>query len=193
GILIDKAEGLVYSKVPAPSQEQIQESLLDAQENCFAVGLTTVTDCGMSYRMIPIIDSLQKTSKLKMRIYGMLSGSERNFEYLFENGPVKTDRLHIRSFKIMADGALGSRGACLLEPYSDRPAYRGFLLNDKKYFQEVAERLAKSDFQMNTHAIGDSANREILTIYANVLKGKNDRRWRIEHAQVIHPDDFKLF
>lgn len=193
GILVDNAEGLVNSKVPPASQKQIHEALLDAQKNCFAVGLTSVTDCGIDYRMIPVIDELQKSKQLKMRIYGMLSDNQANFDYLFKNGAFKTDLLNVRSFKVYADGALGSRGACLLEPYNDKPGYSGFLLSDKKHFAEVAQKIADKGFQMNTHAIGDSANRQILNVYAKVLKGKNDQRWRIEHAQVVSQVDFKLF
>lgn len=193
GILVDNAEGLVYAKIPSPDKKQIEESLLDAQANCFAVGLTTVTDCGISHKLIPVIDALQKSNKLKMRIYGMLHDSKENFDYLFKNGAFKTERLNVNSFKVYADGALGSRGARLLEPYSDKPGSSGFLLSDKKHYAEVARQIAEKGFQMNTHAIGDSANREILKVYARVLKGKNDRRWRIEHAQVVNQADFKLF
>ena len=193
GILVDNAEGLIYSKMPDPDKKQIQESLLDAQKNCFAAGLTSVTDCGIHHSLIPVIDELQKNNQLKMRLYGMLSDNKANFDYLFKNGAFKTDRLNVRSFKVFADGALGSRGACLLQPYSDKPASSGFLLRDKNHYAEVARKIADKGFQMNTHAIGDSANREILKVYAKVLKGKNDRRWRIEHAQVINEADFQLF
>ena len=193
GILVDNAEGLVYSKIPAPDKNQVQEALLDAQRNCFAVGLTTVTDCGIDNSLVPVIDELQKGKQLKMRIYAMLSDNKANFDYLFKTGAFKTDRLNVSSFKVYADGALGSRGACLLEPYSDKPTSSGFLLSDKKHYAEVAQMLADKGFQMNTHAIGDSANREILNVYAKALKGKNDRRWRIEHAQVVNQGDFDLF
>ncbi len=193
GILVDNAQGRVYSKIPPASGKQIREAFMDAQKNCFAAGLTSVTDCGMSSEMIPVIDELQKSRELKMRIYGMLSDDKANYDYLFKNGAFKTERLNVRSFKVYADGALGSRGACLLEPYSDKPGYSGFLLSDKKHFAEVAKEIADAGFQMNTHAIGDSANREILKVYAGVLKGKNDYRWRIEHAQVVNKADFKLF
>ena len=99
----------------------------------------------------------------------------------------------MRSFKVYADGALGSRGACLLEPYNDRPDWKGFLLSDPAHFDSVAHLLITTDLQMCTHAIGDSGNRTILNIYAKYLAGKNDRRWRIEHAQVINQNDFNLF
>lgn len=193
GILIDNAEGLVNAKIPPATAKQIAESLLDAQKNCFAVGLTTVTDCGISHELIPIMSDLHKENKLKMRIYAMLSDNPVNYDYLFKNGAIKTDRLNVRSFKVYMDGALGSRGACLLHPYSDKPNTSGFLLSAKTHFEEVAKKIAEKGFQMNTHAIGDSANREILNIYGRVLKGKNDARWRIEHAQVVNKDDFKLF
>ena len=193
GILVDNAQGAVYAKIPDQTEAQIKESLLDAQKNCFAVGLTTVTDCGISHHLIPVITELQENKQLKMRIYGMLHDDKGNYDFLFKNGAIKTDRLNVRSFKVYMDGALGSRGACLLEPYSDKPGYSGFLLSDKKHFAEVAQKIADAGFQMNTHAIGDSANREILNVYAKVLKGKNDFRWRIEHAQVVNQADFKLF
>lgn len=193
GILVDNAEGLVFSKVPPASGKQIREAFMDAQRNCFARGLTSVTDCGIGSDLIPVIEELQKANELKMRIYGMLSDSKANYDYLFKQGAIKTERLNVRSFKVYMDGALGSRGACLLEPYNDKKGYSGFLLSDKKHFEEVAQKIAGKGFQMNTHAIGDSANREILNIYARVLKGKNDLRWRIEHAQVVNEADFKLF
>jgi predicted amidohydrolase YtcJ len=101
--------------------------------------------------------------------------------------------LDVRGFKVYADGALGSRGACLLQPYDDQKNWKGFLLSNQKHFQEIAEKIAAKGFQMCTHCIGDSANRVILKIYASVLKGKNDHRWRIEHAQVISPEDFHYF
>lgn len=193
GILVDNAQATVYSKIPDQTEAQIKESLLDAQKNCFAAGLTTVTDCGISHHLIPVITELQRNNQLKMRIYGMLHDDKENYDFLFKNGAIKTDRLNVRSFKVYMDGALGSRGACLLEPYTDKPGYSGFLLSDKKHFAEVAQKIADAGFQMNTHAIGDSANREILNVYAKVLKGKNDFRWRVEHAQVVNQADFKLF
>jgi hypothetical protein len=166
---------------------------LDAQKNCFAVGLTTIDDCGLGYEAVEFIEKLQADKSLKMRLYVMLSDAEKNFDYLFKRGKIKTDRLNVRSFKVYADGALGSRGACLLQPYSDMPNKSGFLLSDIKHFEEVAKKINEHDFQMCTHAIGDSANRSILKIYNQVLGGKNDKRWRIEHAQVVSPSDFKLF
>jgi hypothetical protein len=193
GILIDNAIDLVSAKIPAPTPAQVQKGLMDAQRNCFEVGLTTVDDCGLDYTEVQFIDNMQKSGALKMRIYAMLSDAQRNYEFLFKNGKIKTDFLNVRSFKVYADGALGSRGAALLQPYSDRQDWYGFLLSQPQHFDSVANIIHKNGFQMCTHAIGDSGNRTILNIYGKYLGGKNDLRWRIEHAQVVNNADFHLF
>ncbi len=128
-----------------------------------------------------------------MRIYAMASGTPENLDYYLNHGIVKTDRLHVCCFKFYADGALGSRGACLLQPYLDKPDQQGFLLNPPQFYKDAASRIANSPFQMATHCIGDSANRFILQVYAEVLKPGNDRRWRIEHAQIVNENDFDTF
>ncbi len=193
GVLVDNATELVYSKIPQPSVNKLKEALLDAQQNCFAAGLTTIDDCGVDYRVALLIDSLQKKNELKMRLFVMLSDAKQNFDFLFSNGKIKTDRLNVRAFKVYADGALGSRGACLLQPYSDKPDWNGFLLSSIAHFDSVANIIYEHGFQMCTHAIGDSGNRVILNTYAKYLKGKNDLRWRIEHSQVVNENDFHLF
>ncbi|MBS1745950.1 MAG: amidohydrolase [Bacteroidetes bacterium] len=193
GILIDNATALVYSKIPEPTAEQTKEALQDAQENCFADGLTTVSDCGLDYPTILFIDSLQKKGDLKIKVYAMLSDSKKNLDFAFTHGKIKTGRLSVYAFKFFADGALGSRGACLLQPYSDKPGWFGFLLSPQEHFDSAAKIISEKGWQMCTHAIGDSGNRMILHIYAKYLKGKNDLRWRIEHAQIINENDFKLF
>ena len=193
GILVDNAIDLVSAKIPSATAAEAKKALLDAQSNCFAVGLTTVDDCGLDFDQVQIIDSAQRSGELKMRIYAMLSDAKKNFDFMMSNGKIKTDRLNVRAFKVYADGALGSRGACLLQPYSDRPGWVGFLLSNKEHFDSVANVLHEKGLQMCTHAIGDSGNRMILNTYAKYLKGKNDLRWRIEHSQVVNLDDFKLF
>ena len=193
GIMVDNAQGIITRKIPPPTDQYVQTAFLDAQKNCFAVGLTTVDDCGLPYTMVNTIASLQHKGALKMRMYVMLSDQPENYEYLFKRGAYKTPSLNVRAFKVYADGALGSRGACLLKPYADSAKWRGFLLSQQKHFQEVAQKIYDKGFQMCTHAIGDSANRVMLKIYAGVLKGKNDRRWRIEHSQIVAPEDVKLF
>lgn len=193
GLLVDNAVDLVSAKIPAATTAQIAKALNMAQNNCFAVGLTTVDDCGLDYTEVQTLDSLQQRGELKMRIYAMLSDAPRNYDFLFAKGPIKTDLLHVRSFKVYADGALGSRGACLLQPYTDKPGWSGFLLSPQNHFDSVARILYNKGFQICTHAIGDSGNRVVLDIYARYLKGNNDLRWRVEHAQVVSPEDFHKF
>jgi predicted amidohydrolase YtcJ len=193
GILIDNATNLIENILPKPTKADYEKWLLAAQDNCFSQGLTTVTDCGLMYDDVEKIDVLQKESKLYMRLFVMLSDATENYNHYLAKGPYKTDKLFVNGFKVYADGALGSRGACLLHPYSDKPSWTGFLLNTKAHYDSIAALLVNTKFQMCTHAIGDSANREILNIYNKYLKGKNDKRWRIEHAQVVNEADFNLF
>lgn len=193
GLLVDNAVELVSNKIPPPDEKKATKILLDAQKNCFAAGLTTIDDCGLNFDAVEFIEKMHNNKSLKMRMYVMLSDAEKNYDYLFKRGKIKTDRLNVRSFKVYADGALGSRGACLLHPYTDMPTKSGFLLSDRKHFEEVSKKINEHGFQMCTHAIGDLANRTILKIYNQVLGGKNDKRWRIEHAQVIAQSDFNLF
>lgn len=199
GVLIDNATELL--QIPEASNAQLAEGLLMAQENCFAVGLTTIDDAGLSKPMIEFIDSLQRANQLKMRIYAMVSDDPRWMEHYLENGFYQTDRLNVRSFKFYGDGALGSRGACLREPYHDEPGYFGLMLSSEDHFRESAQKLAEAGFQMNTHAIGDSANHLLLEIYWDTFNAynegretkKSDFRWRIEHAQVVSENDFEKF
>jgi predicted amidohydrolase YtcJ len=193
GILIDNAIDVVSANISRNSEAQILKAVKQAEENCFAVGLTTIDDCGLSSASVEKIKKLHSSGELKMRLYVMLSDEKNNYDYLEKSGAIKTDRLNVRSFKVYGDGALGSRGACLLEPYSDKPGHLGFLLSNPEHFDSVAARIISKGFQMCTHAIGDSGNRTILNIYAKYLKGKNDLRWRIEHAQVVNKNDFNLF
>lgn len=193
GILIDNGIDLITAKIPPANKEQLKKAILAAQKNCFAVGLTTVDDCGLPFESVDLIKEMQAANELKMRLYIMLSDDRKNFDYLEKTGIIKTDRLHVKGFKVYGDGALGSRGACLLEPYSDKPGHSGFLLSKPEHFDSVANWISQKGFQMCTHAIGDSGNRTMLNIYARYLKGKNDLRWRIEHAQVVNKNDFELF
>ena len=193
GVLIDDAKEMVSNFIPKLSKEDFAKRLLAAEKNCFAVGLTTITDCGLNYKDVDAIDTLQQQGKLNMRLYVMLSDDKENFAHYLPRGPYKTDKLFVKGFKFYADGALGSRGACLLQPYNDRKDWKGFLLSSIAHFDSSAQLLAGTEFQMCTHAIGDSGNRMILNVYNKVLKGKNDKRWRIEHAQIIHENDFDLF
>ena len=193
GVLVDNAESLVMNYWPVSTKDDAINALMEAQRVCFGYGLTTVNDAGLSIEAINLIDSLQKTGDLKMRVYAMASATQKNMDYFIDKGIIKTDRLNVRSFKFYADGALGSRGAIMRDPYTDKPGHFGLLVNDIKTLKETAARIAKSDYQMNTHAIGDSANHAVLNTYKDVLSGKPNRRWKIEHAQIVSAEDFPLF
>ena len=194
GLLVDNAVSVVDKIMPPVTKEDYKNWLISAQQNCFATGLTTITDCGLSPADIDQVDALQKSNDLKMRLYVMLSDKPESYtSKYFTDGGYVTDRLSVKGVKVYGDGALGSRGACLLQPYADKAGWSGFLLSSQAHFDSIAAKLINTDFQMCTHAIGDSANRTILNVYAKYLKGKNDKRWRIEHAQIIHPADFHLF
>ena len=193
GVLIDNAKGLVYNSIPAVNKQTYTQWLQAAQKNCFAQGLTTVTDCGLDISDINFIDILQREGKIDMRLFAMVSDNPENLTAYLKRGPYKTDKLFVNGFKVYADGALGSRGACLLHNYEDRKDWSGFLLANISHYDSLASVLAATNFQMCTHAIGDSANRQILNIYNKCLQKGNDKRWRIEHAQVVNPNDFNLF
>ncbi|MGB0778178.1 MAG: amidohydrolase [Flavobacteriaceae bacterium] len=193
GVLIDAAMQAVYDQVPPPTTSEEISSLKKAEEICLSYGLTTVDDAGLPRETIELIDSLQNNGALQIRIYAMVSASDDNLDYYLAKGISKTDRLNVRSFKFYGDGALGSRGATLREPYTDRHAHYGALINSVERFENTAKRIAASEFQMNTHAIGDSTNHLVLHTYKEVLKGQKDRRWRIEHAQIVSPEDFSYF
>jgi predicted amidohydrolase YtcJ len=153
-----------------------------------------VDEAGLMKSDIELIKELQAQGQLKMRIYAMLADDSLNFAHYLKAGIDTTDRLSVRSFKFYADGALGSRGACLLAPYDDVLPYNsGLMLNTPLHFRSKAYDLRKAGFQMCTHAIGDSANRVILDIYGEVVGDLADHRWRIEHAQVVHQDDIGKF
>lgn len=193
GVLIDNAMNLLSDKLPEMSESQKKALIQKAEANCFAVGITSLAEAGLDKYQIDLLDEMQKDSLLKMRIYAMINPTAENMEYYFSNGHYKRDYLNVRSFKIYGDGALGSRGACLIEPYADDEDNYGFLRSEPQVFDSLAKLIFAKDFQMNTHCIGDSANRAITNIYAKYLKGKNDRRWRIEHAQVLADNDFSKF
>lgn len=193
GMLIDNAVDLVKSKLPPISKKEMEEALLGAQQNCLAAGLTTLDDAGLMKNEIDLIDSLQQQHRLKLRIYAMLSDSAPNYAACLEKGPYKTARLNVRAFKFYADGALGSRGACLHHDYEDKKNWKGFLLSSRQHFARQAELLAAKGFQVNTHCIGDSALSLILDIYKKHCGPGSNRRWRLEHAQIVAPGNFACF
>lgn len=193
GVLLDNAMDMVKKIMPEASKQSKIKALEIAQKDCFSVGLTSVCDAGLEAQDIELIKSLQENDQINMRIYAMLTPTEETLEKILKKGQIITDKLTVRSIKLYADGALGSRGACLIHDYSDRPNWKGMILSPMAYYDTLCQLADQYNYQVNTHAIGDSANRIMLKLYSKYLKKNNDKRWRIEHAQVIHPDDFHYF
>ena len=193
GILVDNPMDLIYKIIPKPNRKIQIAALLDAEKVMFKNGLTTINDAGLDPEIIDLIDSLQKAKAMKLNVYAMISANQKNIDLYLKKGIYKTDNLDVRSFKMYADGALGSRGACMHKSYSDMPKQFGALLSPISKMKSIAKQIANSPFQLNSHAIGDSANTVLLKIYKEVLAGKKDRRWKIEHAQVIREQDFDYF
>jgi len=192
GIFLENAADALKKAIPPVSRKGKETALMKAQRNCFAVGLTSVHDAGLPHDDIALIDSLQEKGDLKMRIYSMMSPDEKNMAQLVK-GPIVKPRLHVASIKLFADGALGSRGAKLLAPYSDASETSGIFVNEKDYLTSICRKAYEAGFQINTHCIGDAAVKRMLDIYQEILGGPNDRRWRIEHAQIVAPEDFARF
>ena len=196
GIFIDNAMDLIFKQIPEPTDSEKKEAILKAQEDCLAVGLTTLDIAGIDYKDVELIQNLHHSKELKIRIYAMISDNKENFSYFIDSigEPILEPKLTVRSFKFFADGSLGSRGACLLKPYSDlKNNQYGQILSDLGEYKNKLNTLYEYGFQACTHAIGDSANREILKAYSKILKEYNDKRWRIEHAQCIDPNDLHYF
>ena len=193
GVLVDNPMALVDKVIPEASLQQKIQALKDAEKISLDYGLTTVNDAGLPRDIIELIDSLQQADELSIRVYAMVSNYPENLDYFLNKGIIKTDELNVRSVKVYGDGALGSRGAALRAPYSDKPGHFGAMVTPVDQIEALAERIAATDYQMNTHAIGDSANIVVLRAYKKALEGKTDRRWKVEHAQVITPSDFDYF
>jgi predicted amidohydrolase YtcJ len=193
GILIDSPMRLVRNSIPPPSREVSIAALKEAEQICLANGLTTVNDAGLDRSIIELIDSLQQANSMKIKVYAMVSNTEDNLDYFLNKGIIKTDRLNVRSVKVYADGALGSRGAALRQSYSDKDNHFGAMITAPNKLEQLAKRLANAGYQMNTHAIGDSANVSVLRAYKKALENYPDARWKIEHAQIVTPADFDQF
>ena len=193
GVLIDNAMDQVYAALPKPTKQQQTTALLAAQGIAFKNGLTTVDDAGLDKEQLQLIESLHEEGVLDIRVYGMISNNPENLAYYLEKGPIQTERLNIRSVKVYADGALGSRGAALKKEYSDAPGNHGSFVTPVDQIEALAYVLAKKGFQMNTHAIGDAANYEVLNAYKKALTIDADPRWRIEHAQIVSLEDREFF
>jgi predicted amidohydrolase YtcJ len=193
GVLIDTAQGLVERKIPPATDEQIRRRLERAARECARLGITTVHDAGVGTRELSAYRALIREGRLPIRVYAMIGGAGSLWTEYLKRGPETGERLTVRSIKLMADGAMGSRGAAFQEPYSDDPGNTGLLMLTRPQIERIAKEAAAHGFQVNTHAIGDRAIHTVLEAYGAVLGGHNDRRFRIEHAQCVAPPDFELF
>ena len=193
GILIDTPMGLVWNTYPEKDKAYYIKALKDAEKKCLEFGLTTIDEAGTNRFVIDLVDSLQQAGEMSIRIYAMITKDTSNLEYYLNKGIVKTDRLNLRSVKVWADGALGSRGAAMKDEYSDQPGKHGAMITDEAELTSLAKRIVNAGYQMNTHAIGDSANISVLRVYTEILKNEEDPRWRVEHAQIVSNSDFNYF
>jgi hypothetical protein len=193
GILVDRAMGLVGAKIPRASYAQVKRQLELAAKECARLGLTGVHDAGVGADVLRAYRELIAEGKMPVRIYAMIGGDGALWREYLAKGPEVGEFLTVRAIKLMGDGALGSRGAALWQPYTDDKQNTGLLVTPKEVIERVAREAAAKGFQVATHAIGDRTNRIVLDAYAAALGGKNDKRFRIEHAQIVSLPDFKMF
>ena len=198
GVLVDNAQGLVERSIPAATRAQTKAMIAAAITEMHRWGLTGVHDAGASAQTLELYEELGRDGALDIRLYAMISDHAPTLEAWFRRGPQSglfDGRLWVRSIKLYQDGALGSRGAALLEPYSDDATTSGLLVSAPAHIREVADRALVAGFQVNTHAIGDRGNRLVLDAYQAALAARPtaDHRFRVEHAQILHSDDIPRF
>jgi predicted amidohydrolase YtcJ len=193
GLLVDNAMEAVYALIPEYEEKDLAKAMLEIEKELFQYGITSVHEAGIDNKDIGFFRALIDRYNLKLSVYAMLMPSEANFSFAEKKGIYNYKNLTIRSFKVVGDGALGSRGAFLKKAYSDDHDHFGVLTTPVALMKRVAAVAEKTGYQMNTHAIGDSTNRIMLEIYKGIFEVNRDHRWRIEHAQVVDLIDFDLF
>lgn len=193
GILIDNAVDLVSGDVPPLPESELNASVSEGAKKCYAAGLTTLDEAGLTTTEVKYLKQLQQQEKLNLRIYAMLSASPQSFSYVAENGLYNDGMMHVGAVKFYLDGALGSRGALLKKDYCDRLGHKGLLLNNLREFENYCFFLSQKSWQVCVHAIGDSANALALQTFGRLRNQNEGLRWRIEHAQIVDPKDFNLF
>jgi predicted amidohydrolase YtcJ len=198
GVFVDNAQALVRRAVPPPTDNETKADIRAAIKACVDAGITAIANPGIDRRTAQLEEALAKSRRFTIREYVMISGDEDDVAWALARGPVSAaynGHLWIRGIKLYADGALGSRGAALLAPYSDDPNTTGLLVTDPKRIESVAERALRGGFQVATHAIGDRGNRIVLDAYQAAFAAVPtvDPRFRIEHAQVVAPSDIPRF
>lgn len=193
GVMVDNAMNPILNVMPEFPEKELSEAIISIQSELISYGITGVHEAGLKFSEVNLFEKLIEEDKLKINIYAMLLPTKKNIEFARENGIYENKNLLIRSFKVFADGALGSRGACLKKSYNDKHGHNGYLITPLKRIKEIINLCKNIGYQMNTHAIGDSTNKLILKMYEDIYKINPDHRWRIEHAQIIDPKDIKLF
>jgi predicted amidohydrolase YtcJ len=193
GILVDAAMALVQDQIPDPSSSECDRALSAALQHTAERGITGLHDAGVDLNTLRRFQDFIDDDAFPLRVYAMINGRGDIFDHFCERGPLhdNSGRLTAESVKFFADGALGSRGAALLDDYADDPGNRGFLLHEETSFRRHVQRAVECGFQVNTHAIGDRANRFVLDAYEAAMNACTQpvRRPRIEHAQIVAPDD----
>jgi predicted amidohydrolase YtcJ len=203
GMLLDRAQSLVTRHIPPPTKADAEQALLMADQRSLSLGWTQVQDAGVGYDQIEMVKRLYGEQKLKIRLYEAIRGPSPDTQRLLREGPqvgLYDGRLTIRTIKVSIDGALGSTGAALLENYSDHDT-AGFLTQKEDQVLPMLEDALRKGIQVEVHAIGDRANRTILDWYEKAFENvpmierqdRSDPRWRVEHAQIVHPDDIPRF
>lgn len=193
GVLIDRAQGLVGSKIPNASDDEVVARIRAAALECARLGITSVHDAGIDEQDLRAYRKLLAAGQLPVRVYAMIGGEGRMWNEFLAKGPEVHEMLTVRSIKLMADGAMGSRGAAFWQPYADDPGNTGLMILKSETVERVARQAYEKGFQVNTHAIGDRANKMVLDAYVKVLGEDSKKRFRIEHAQAVALPDFALF
>lgn len=198
GVFVDGATELIESEVPDPTKKEREMALEKALQRMRSRGLTSVHHAGIYKDTWELYKEFADQGKLTTRVYAMIRGVGDNFDKLSKNGPIESydnDLLSLQSVKLYADGALGSRGAAMLEPYSDDPDNRGLLFHSQQEMNRMVMKAMSHGYQTNVHAIGDRANREVLNAFENAKDslGEQGLRDRIEHAQIVAPEDIPRF
>jgi len=198
GVFVDAAQSLIYRVVPEVTPAELRAEVLAAIAEANKWGLTGIHDAGQDTVTIALYEDLARAGQYNLRNYVMVDGDSATIAHFLRRGPQSAlydGHIWIRAIKMYADGALGSRGAALLEDYSDEPGNRGLVRTPPEIIEQVAEAALRAGFQVNTHAIGDRANRTTLDAYEQALRAvpRADHRFRIEHAQIIHRQDIPRF
>lgn len=193
GVLTDEAMELVKKKLPVYSPQELKEKVIEIQNELLMYGITNVHDAGLEAEDVQVMKELIDAGRLKINLYGMLLPTAENIQFARKHGVYEYKNLSIRSFKVFTDGSLGGRGAYLKDPYSDDVHSHGHTTVTKEELDELVQLCQEVRYQLNAHAIGDAAVKMVLDAYKDVSKTNPDHRWRIEHAQIISPEDMPLF